>query len=81
MFHILQIIPGTCFNAYDIESSHKLLNLMICFICHIVISNSTAENIAVYIWDCLIEHLPNLYEVLLHETDKNIAIYRGEMNN
>ncbi|EDV27034.1 6-pyruvoyl tetrahydrobiopterin synthase [Trichoplax sp. H2] len=42
---------------------------------------STAENIAVYIWDCLIEHLPILYEVLLYETDKNVAIYRGETNN
>ncbi|KAK3583546.1 hypothetical protein CHS0354_026131 [Potamilus streckersoni] len=42
---------------------------------------STAENIAVFIWDRMVEQLPSglLYEVKLYETDKNIAFYRGEM--
>ncbi|KAL3865340.1 hypothetical protein ACJMK2_006938 [Sinanodonta woodiana] len=42
---------------------------------------STAENIAVFIWDRMVEQLPPglLYEVKLYETDKNIAFYRGEM--
>ncbi|KAH3884334.1 6-pyruvoyl tetrahydrobiopterin synthase-like isoform X2 [Dreissena polymorpha] len=41
---------------------------------------STAENIAIFIWDRLEELIPDglLYEVKLHETDKNVAIYRGE---
>lgn len=42
---------------------------------------STTENVAIFIWKSLIELLPNpnlLYEVKIHETDKNIVIYRGE---
>lgn len=44
---------------------------------------STAENIAIYIWDQLKivlseEHKPLLYKVKLHETDKNVVTYRGE---
>ena len=41
---------------------------------------STAENIAVYIWNRMQEGLPQglLYEVKLHETEKNIVVYRGE---
>lgn len=41
---------------------------------------STAENIAVYIWDSIYETLHNpdlLFEVKLYETDKNIVSYRG----
>lgn len=41
---------------------------------------STAENVARYIWDQLVSHIPapaRLYEVELHETDKNYVIYRG----
>ncbi|XP_070559686.1 6-pyruvoyl tetrahydrobiopterin synthase-like isoform X2 [Ptychodera flava] len=40
---------------------------------------STAENIAVFIWDQMQELLPegSLYEVKVHETDKNVAFYRG----
>lgn len=44
---------------------------------------STAENIAVYIWGRISEQLTNnqiqLFEVKVHETDKNVAVYRGEM--
>lgn len=42
---------------------------------------STTENVAIYIFDELQKLLPNpslLYEVKIHETDRNIVIYRGE---
>ncbi|XP_021368616.1 6-pyruvoyl tetrahydrobiopterin synthase-like [Mizuhopecten yessoensis] len=41
---------------------------------------STAENIAVFIWKSLSQHLESglLYEVKVHETGKNVAFYRGE---
>ncbi len=42
--------------------------------------NPTAENMAVVFWKLLEQHLSKglLYEVKLHETENNIAIYRGE---
>ncbi|KAI1321188.1 hypothetical protein EDD11_007754 [Mortierella claussenii] len=44
---------------------------------------STTENLAVFLWQNINEHLPPsdtyaLYEIKLHETDKNVVIYRGE---
>ncbi|KAL1110455.1 hypothetical protein AAG570_007986 [Ranatra chinensis] len=42
---------------------------------------STTENVAVYIWKTLVSLMPNpalLYEVKIHETDKNVVTYRGE---
>lgn len=41
---------------------------------------STVEHVALYIWSNLIPLLPaeSLYEVKVHETDKNIAVFRGE---
>lgn len=42
---------------------------------------STAENIAIYIFDSLKKVMPQpdlLYEVKLFETEKNIARYRGD---
>ncbi|XP_064620636.1 6-pyruvoyl tetrahydrobiopterin synthase-like [Lineus longissimus] len=41
---------------------------------------STAENIAVFIWKGMVTKLPegSLYEVKVHETDKNVAYFRGE---
>ena len=43
---------------------------------------STAENIAVFIWDQLEKDISEdlLYEVKLYETDKNVVYYRGEMS-
>ncbi|KAJ3222873.1 hypothetical protein HK099_001797 [Clydaea vesicula] len=40
---------------------------------------STAENIAVYIWDNLVNDIPNklLYSIKLWETDRNSVIYKG----
>lgn len=43
---------------------------------------STTENVAVFVWDSLVKLLPKpdmLYEIKIHETPKNIVIYRGEM--
>ena len=40
---------------------------------------STVENIAVFIWHQMKAFLPDLlYEVKVHETEKNIAAYRGD---
>ncbi|XP_040032619.1 6-pyruvoyl tetrahydrobiopterin synthase [Gasterosteus aculeatus] len=41
---------------------------------------STTENVAVHIWNEMIKVLPPnlLHEIKIHETDKNIVIYRGE---
>ena len=45
---------------------------------HIV---STAENLAVFFWRALKRYpvlAPLLYEVRIDETEKNVAIYRGD---
>ncbi|GJJ79021.1 6-pyruvoyltetrahydropterin/6-carboxytetrahydropterin synthase [Entomortierella parvispora] len=44
---------------------------------------STTENLAVFLWENINLHLPpsdtyELYEVKIHETDKNVVVYRGE---
>jgi len=41
---------------------------------------STTENVAIYIWNCLQNKIPNnlLFEVKIYETTNNIVIYRGE---
>lgn len=46
----------------------------------VFLSISTTENVAVYIWDNMVKVLPPnlLYEIKIHETDKNVVIYRGE---
>jgi 6-pyruvoyltetrahydropterin/6-carboxytetrahydropterin synthase len=43
-----------------------------------VIDNPTAELMAVWIWDRLLEKLPGLAEIELHETESCSVIYRGE---
>lgn len=43
---------------------------------------STTENVAVFIWDQLKLHMSDpclLHEVKIWETEKNIVVYRGEM--
>lgn len=42
--------------------------------------NPTTENLAMLIWTWLSPEIPKglLYEVALHETENNVAIYRGE---
>lgn len=41
---------------------------------------STTENLAVFIWVELQKHLPAnlLFEVKIHETEKNVVCYRGD---
>lgn len=42
---------------------------------------STTENLAIYVFEEIKKRMPIpelLYEVKIHETDKNIVIYRGE---
>ncbi|XP_014468230.1 PREDICTED: 6-pyruvoyl tetrahydrobiopterin synthase [Dinoponera quadriceps] len=42
---------------------------------------STTENVAIYIFEEIRKHMPKpelLYEIKVHETDKNIVFYRGE---
>lgn len=44
---------------------------------------STTENVAIFIWKNLTQLLPNpslLYEIKIHETEKNIVVYRGEVS-
>lgn len=43
---------------------------------------STAENIVVFIWELISPKLPEnveLHSIKLHETDKNVVEYRGEV--
>ena len=49
---------------------------------------STSENIALYIYEELKKNMPKydlnanlLYEVKVHETDKNVMLFRGEYMN
>ena len=78
----------------DVQLDHKFLDRDVdffkihprlkCFTRISFISNlySTAENVAVFIWQEILRLLPSngvaLYEVRVRETDKNMAIYRGE---
>lgn len=42
---------------------------------------STTENVAAFVWEGmshLLQGIAELYEVRIHETDKNIVTFRGE---
>ncbi|KAL7643634.1 UNVERIFIED_CONTAM: hypothetical protein RMT77_005617 [Armadillidium vulgare] len=42
---------------------------------------TTTENVAVFIYESVKNRLPDglsLYEIKLHETDKNVVVFRGE---
>ncbi|XP_044035060.1 6-pyruvoyl tetrahydrobiopterin synthase [Siniperca chuatsi] len=56
---------------------HKNLDKDVPYFADVV---STTENVAVYIWDNMVKVLPPnlLYEIKIHESDKNIVVYRGE---
>ncbi|XP_066560809.1 6-pyruvoyl tetrahydrobiopterin synthase [Amia ocellicauda] len=56
---------------------HKNLDKDVPYFADVV---STTENVAVFIWDSLVKLLPPdmLFEVKIHETEKNIVVYRGE---
>ena len=79
-------ITGMVMNLTDLKKhmgsvlqplDHKNLDLDVPFFAD---TCSTAENVAVYIWNNLTQLLPEgfLYEVKVNETDKNSARYRGE---
>eukprot|EP01116_Phalansterium_solitarium_P009106 TRINITY_DN23131_c0_g1_i1.p3 TRINITY_DN23131_c0_g1~~TRINITY_DN23131_c0_g1_i1.p3 ORF type:complete len:137 (+),score=7.14 TRINITY_DN23131_c0_g1_i1:28-438(+) len=38
---------------------------------------STTENVAIFIWNSLKPLVPQLHEVKIFETDKNIVVFRG----
>lgn len=82
-------ITGMVMNLTDLKKhmnsvldplDHKNLDLDIAYFADVC---STAENIAVYIWNGLLKLLPEglLYEVKVNETGKNSARYRGEPRN
>ncbi len=56
---------------------HRNLNVDVEFLQGVI---PTAENIAVAIWNRLVDQLPSgrLHEIRLLETEHNIVIYRGE---
>lgn len=82
-------ITGMVMNLTDLKKhmgtvlerlDHKNLDLDVPFFAE---TCSTAENVAVYIWNCLSKLLPErlLYEVKVNETGKNSARFRGEQRN
>lgn len=56
---------------------HRNLNTDVDFLSGV---NPTAENIAIGIWNQLVDRMPQgkLYQIRLYETEKNIVDYRGE---
>lgn len=71
------IISKTVMESLDHKDIDKDVNY---FIENQIVS--TAENIAVFIWKIISDKLPNgvrLHCVKLHETDKNIVEYKGEV--
>lgn len=82
-------ITGMVMNLTDLKKhmecvlqplDHKNLDMDVLFFAD---TCSTAENVAVYIWNNLTKLLPEglLYEVKVNETGKNSARYRGERVN
>jgi 6-pyruvoyltetrahydropterin/6-carboxytetrahydropterin synthase len=76
------VINLTDLNSYINEAvvsvlDHKNIDLDVPYFRNGVVS--TVENIAVFIWHQMRAFIPDLlYEVKVHETDKNIAVYRGD---
>lgn len=82
-------ITGMVMNLTDLKKhmesvlqplDHKNLDVDVLFFAD---TSSTAENVAVYIWNNLTKLLPEglLHEVKVNETGKNSARYRGERVN
>lgn len=71
--HLKEVVENRVLNVLD----HRYLNLDVAIFQK---TNPTTENLAIWIWKQLIEHVPQniLYEVKLHETENNSAVYRGE---
>lgn len=78
---------GMIFNASELKEiikkhvlqhvDHRNLDLDVDFFKQ---NASTTENLAVYIWNQLKDNIPNnlLYQIKIHETENNVAIYQGE---
>lgn len=65
------------------EMDHKNIDKQVDYF-RISMKVSTTENVAIYIFDKLKTHMSNpelLYEVKVHETDKNVMCFRGEYEN
>uniref|UniRef100_A0A8C5H8I8 6-pyruvoyl tetrahydrobiopterin synthase n=1 Tax=Gouania willdenowi TaxID=441366 RepID=A0A8C5H8I8_GOUWI len=83
----IDAITGMVMNLTDLKKfiedvimtplDHKNLDKDVPYFANVV---STTENLVVYIWDNMVKVLPTdtLYEIKIHETDKNIVVYRGE---
>lgn len=68
-----------CINRCIIDVlDHKNIDKDVSYFSNVV---STAENIAVFIWKQLEQEISKelLYEVKVHETEKNVVYFRGEM--
>ncbi|KAM8940023.1 6-pyruvoyl tetrahydrobiopterin synthase [Pelodytes ibericus] len=63
--------------AISVPLDHKNLDKDVPYFKNVV---SSVENVAVFIWEGLQKRLSEglLYEVCVHETDSNSAVYRGE---
>uniref|UniRef100_G3P7D4 6-pyruvoyl tetrahydrobiopterin synthase n=1 Tax=Gasterosteus aculeatus TaxID=69293 RepID=G3P7D4_GASAC len=77
---LLLIVTITSVHVQDVIMTpldHKNLDQDVPYFRSVV---STTENVAVHIWNEMIKVLPPnlLHEIKIHETDKNIVIYRGE---
>jgi 6-pyruvoyltetrahydropterin/6-carboxytetrahydropterin synthase len=70
-------LKGAIAETIEAEVDHRYLNLDCPSFKGI---NPTTENLAMICWKLLSSKLPKglLYEVKLHETENNVAIYRGE---
>ncbi|XP_064608752.1 6-pyruvoyl tetrahydrobiopterin synthase-like [Liolophura sinensis] len=83
-------ITGMVINLVDLKAyiekaimsvlDHKNLDKDVPYFKDVV---STTENLAVFIWHQLTMLLPTglLYEVKIHETDKNVVFYRGDVTS
>uniref|UniRef100_A0A3B4A075 6-pyruvoyl tetrahydrobiopterin synthase n=1 Tax=Periophthalmus magnuspinnatus TaxID=409849 RepID=A0A3B4A075_9GOBI len=87
LYFIIDAETGMVMNLTDLKRciedvimtplDHKNLDKDVPYFSTVV---STTENLAVYIWDHMVREVPEglLYEIKIHETDKNIVVYRGE---
>lgn len=68
-----QLIQKEIIQAVD----HKNLNVEVPFLAGVITS---VENLVIKFWEVLAPNVPagRLYEIRLYETERNVAIYRGE---
>lgn len=68
-----RVIRQTIIDQVD----HKNLNLEVAFLDGVT---TTVENLVLRFWQVLADQIPagRLHEIRLYETERNVAIYRGE---